>query len=179
MEVPAGIDPGWAYHPGLVTRNAETLQTLADKLEAVPADFANAALKDMIQSPSFIDWLKDPQGAFPVMRVKDEAAAAIGAERKIALLSEDSLQHIHDSHPEITPEDLAVLPLMGESPTVIVKNTDITFVIVRSGENMYWAVVRAAQSGGKETFITSFRKTNSADVKALIRKGTVLYGEWK
>jgi len=179
VDVPAGIDPGWGYHPGLVTRNAETLQTLADKLEAVPADFANAALKDIVQSPSFIDWLKNPQGAFPVMRVKDSAAAAIGAKNKVALLSPYSLKHIHFRHPEITPEDLTVLPLMGESPTVIVKTNENKFIIVRDGEKAYWAVVKAAQSGGRETFITSFRETHARDVKALIRTGKVLYGEWK
>jgi hypothetical protein len=179
MEVPAGIDPGWAYHPGLVTRNAETLQTLADKLEAVPADFANAALKDIVQSPLFIDWLKDPQGAFPVMRIKDEAALAIGAERKIAVLSAESLDHIHVRHPEITPEDLAVLPLMGESPTVIVQVKDNKLIIVRAGEKAYWAVVKAATGGGREAFLTTFRKTRAQDVENLIKTGKVIYGEWK
>lgn len=178
VDIPEGIDPGWAYHPGL-TRKAETLRTLADKLEAVPADFANSALKDLIQSPAFMDWLKNPQGAFPVMRVKDEAAAVVGAGRKIVVLSPDSLDHIQTSHPDLTPEDYAVLPLLGESPAVIVQVKENKFIIIGGGEKVYWAVVKAAPGGGRETFLTTMRRTNSADVKALIRKGTVLYGEWK
>lgn len=178
MEIPEGIDPGWGYHPGL-TRTAETLRTLAAKLEAVPADFANAALKDIVQSPSFMDWLKSPQGTFPVMRVKDEAAAAIGAERSIAVLSAESAIKNQRNHPDLTPEDYAVLPLLGETPTLIVKDSENTFVIVRDGGKLYWAVVKAAQGGGRETFITSFRRTNVDDVKTLLKRGTVLYGDWE
>ncbi|MBF0291130.1 MAG: minor capsid protein [Nitrospinae bacterium] len=175
--VPYGVGPGWGYHPGLA-RTGQTLQTLAEKLEAVPADFANAALKDVVASPSFMDWLKSPQGAFPVMRVKDEAAAAIGAERSIAVLSAESAIKNQANHPDLTPEDYAVLPLLGETPTLIVKDSENTFVIVRDGGKLYWAVVKAAQGGGRETFITSFRRTNVDDVKNLLKRGTVLYGDW-
>jgi len=178
LDVPVGIDPGWGYHAG--RDGAKSLyKTLAEKLEGAPDDLAQAALGGLVRSPLFENWVDSPVGAFPVLQLKREAAKAIGADRRVAVLSKDSLVKNKNSHPDLTLGDYRVLPDMGFDPTVIVRDGENTVVLVRRGGGIFWAAVKAARPGGKETFITSFRKSNVENVAALLKKGKVIFGKWK
>lgn len=46
-EVPAGIDPGWAYHPGDIDRAAQLAKLAMDKLVTLPAEIGSAAVAEL------------------------------------------------------------------------------------------------------------------------------------
>lgn len=63
LQVPAGVDPGWGYAPGL-SRRAEDLARLAlEKVAAAPADLGAAAFETMVPKlresiqAEFADWV--------------------------------------------------------------------------------------------------------------------------
>ena len=177
MRVPEGIDPGFDTNPGRV-RKVNQDRMLAGKLEAAGPVVAQVAIRDLMASGAFEAFLGRPKGLFPVLRLADPAAEAIGAERKVAVLSAESLEKNRRRHPDITPEEYRLLADLGESPTVIVQDRDNTVVVVRRGERLYMSAVKAARSGGRETFVTSFHRTNPGFVRRLIRRGKVLFGEF-
>lgn len=60
-----------------------------------------------------------------------DAAQAIGAKRKVAVLSEDSIRKNRQRHLELTVEDYQALPGLGESPTLAVQDGENTVVLVK------------------------------------------------
>lgn len=175
--VPIGIDPGWDYNPGVAGRFGQALEQMTGKLESAHADDAHAALRELARSPVMAEFLARPRGAFPVMRLSDGAAAAIGAERRVAVLSAESAAKNVEHHPDLSPADYALLPELGAAPTLIVQDATQKIVIVKRGEDLWYAAVKATSSG-QGTFLLSFRRTNARDVRALLRKGKVIFGRW-
>lgn len=176
-QVPVGIDPGWDYNPGQAGRLAKSLELATEKLEAAHAADANAMLGELVGSPTFESWLAAPRGDFPVLRLPDAAAQAIGAKRRVAVFSPDSAAKNVSHHPEVALEDYRELPVMGAAPTVVVQDGENSVVIVRRGKQLYWAAVKATATG-QGTFLTSFRRTNRAGVRALLKRGKAVYGAW-
>lgn len=177
-QVPVGIDPGWDYNPGVAGRMPVALDQLAEKLEAADERDALGQLRAAVGSPLFSEWLASPRGEFPVFRLPADAAAAINAERRVARFSAESLEKNKRHHPDLDAEDYRALPEMGGSPTVIVQDGGQSLVIVRRGGRMYWAAVKSTASG-KGTYVTSFRRASSDGVRALLKRGKTVFGEFR
>lgn len=177
--VPEGIEPGFDSNPGK-TRLANMGRMLAGKLEAADLNVAHAAIRDIVASPMFTAFWEDPvKGmALPILRMHDAAAGAIEARQVVASLSEETLIKNKVNHPDLTIDDYRALPDLGEAPDLIVRNGDNTVVLVRRGEKIYWGVIKATRNR-EGSFLTSFRLTREHDVRNLLRKGKVVYGEWK
>jgi len=103
QRVPAGIDPGWDYNPGMYGRTAAALERIADKLEAAAREDAAASIRELVGGPLFRDWLTAPRGAFPVGALRDEDAKRIGV--RTLHLSQD----IPAGFEEITPGTCAAV----------------------------------------------------------------------
>ena len=179
MRVPDGIDPGFDTNPGK-TRLKNVSRYLAGKLESADAALARVAIRDIVSSPAFSAFYETPVVGMemPVLRLPDAAAAAIGAKRQVAVMSAETLMKNKANHPELTLEDYRHLPELGEDPTVIVQDGENTVVIVRRGEKIYWGAVKATQSR-ESNFVTSYRLTRDHNIRLLLQKGKVVYGEWK
>ena len=190
LRVPEGIDPGWGYHVGQAAEQAArdaTLETalaggaargLLDKLASADAAVAHEILRQVVTSRDFAAQLRRPAEAFPVLRLPDAAAGAIGARNPVAVLSPESLTKNLREHPDIGPAQYRLLPELGASPDLIVQDGDLSVVIVRRGQVILWAAVKATRTG-KASFVTSFRRTHPADIRRLLSRGKVIFGKWE
>ncbi len=172
--VPTGIDPGWAYNPGKAAQPG-LLDQARRKLEGATPEVAQAGVKGLVDSPAFEAWLQAPSGNFPVLRLAPELQAAIQGESPIGVLSPETLAKQADAHPEVGLADYRRLPAIGAAPDLVIQDGANTLVIVRDGEGLWLAAVKAAQGGDRETYVTSFRRTTLADVARKLRAGTVLF----
>lgn len=176
-DVPRGIDPGWAYNPGK-ERYAQLRGQERDKLEDAPAPLATTYIA-AIAGDGFTRWLKKPEGNYPATYLSDAAAQATGAKNRVTVFSAESAIKNWESHPELTAEDYRHLLDVGMRPSLIVRDGESTVVIVnRGGDKLYWSAVKTTETG-LGSFVMSFRRTNRDDVRALVRRGKVISGEWK
>lgn len=171
IELPVGIDPGWAGNPGL-TRRRNLDRMAVDKLRDAPPDLARAAIADMVASPRFADWLARPEGTFPVARLSDRVTQAIGAKNPVAVLSPDTMAKQKGElpgkpgHPELTVDEYRKLPYLGSDPELIVKDGENAGVYLWRDGRLYKAAVKRTSSG-EATFVTSFTRVD--DVRQLDR----------
>lgn len=112
------------------------------------------------------------------MDMPEEIAKAIGAKNNHVVFSADSAIKNKNHHQDLSEKDYSFLPKIGENPTIAIKDGTRTVVLVKQGESIYWAALKTTKTGAA-TFLTSFRKSNDSDVNRLLKKGDVIYGEWK
>ena len=151
---------------------------LLDKLAGARPDIAHAALRDVVRSPDFARQITKPTLAMPVMRLPPAVAEEIGARSPIAVLSPESLTKNLRQHPDLTPAQYRQLPELGAAPSLIVQDRDVSVVIIRRQDGPLMAAVKTTDTGAA-TYVTSFRRTNSADIRRLIQRGRVLFGSWE
>lgn len=174
IQVPAGIDPGWDGNPGL-TRRENLDRWAGDKLREAPVDLARAAIADQVADPGFARWLAKPEGTFPVARLSDEVAAAIGAENPVVALSADTLAKQkgelpgNPGHPELTVAEYRKLSFIGVSPRLVTREGGAVAVYVWRDGRMYKAALKRTRSG-QATFVTSFTRTDDQRSADAIRK---------
>lgn len=194
LRVPEGIDPGWGYHVGQAAEQASrpaaletALETalaggapraLLDKLASADAAVSHEILRQVVTSRDFAAQLRRPTEAFPVLRLPDAAAGAIGARNPVAVLSPESLAKNLREHPDIGPAQYRLLPELGAAPELVVQDGDSSVVIIRRDGALFWAAVKATRTG-KASFVTSFRRTNEVDISRLLRRGKIVLGEWR
>lgn len=177
VEVPEGVHPDWSTNPGKL-RQENLQRLLTDKLENAEPILAQVAVRDLVRSPALGHFLENPRGEFPMLRLPDAAAEAIGARHKVAVMSGETAAKQLRRHGELALADYERLPDLGEHAQVIVRDTDQSVVLVRrAGDRIDWGVVKATRTG-ENTFITSFRRATEKDVQRLIRRGETLLGQW-
>ncbi|WP_084448683.1 phage minor head protein [Desulfovibrio inopinatus] len=172
-QVPKGIDPGWDYNPG-----AAWLPKIDDKLiqgiSTLPAPIGQQAVQELVDSDAF-DWFhKKPNGVFPVMRLREDVAQAIGAIPRVAVISDQSMSKNINHHPELTVAEYRFLPEIGASPDIIIQDGAKTVALIKKGEVWYHAACKATATG-KAVFVTSYRRTVAADVERVLRRGKILF----
>jgi SPP1 gp7 family putative phage head morphogenesis protein len=177
ITVPEGIDPGFGYNVGRAHMEG-VADSLAGKVASADPEIASVAIRDLTASPAFADWLQRPQGHWPVLQLRGVVADAIGAKRRVASLSAETIAKQRRHHPELSVEDYRALPGMGEAPDLVVQDGDQTVVIVKRAGKLYWAAVKTTKTGFG-TFVASFRLTSPKDVERLLRRGRIVDGEWK
>lgn len=179
--VPVGIDPGFGYNVGAASARARSLQSVvADKLQKTPDSLARPALVDLVGSPAFARWLAKPEGAWPLAVLSEADAALIGAQRRVALLSEASANKQVREHGELRPQEYARAQEVVDAPTLLVQDspTSLVYVQVEDGDDGggYVLVVKATRTG-EGLFVTSFRRLSrqeaqrDAEVVRLLAKG--------
>lgn len=91
--VPVGIDPGWERNPGKLRREGiEAL--LAEKLEALPADVATVALRDMATSWRVWRVMDGAPDRAPVGLLSEQMAAAAGVDDPIIWVNAETFAHL-------------------------------------------------------------------------------------
>jgi hypothetical protein len=174
---PKGIDRGFAHAPGATV--AETVRALVPKLDHLPARPSIALIQEWLQLPSFAGWMRAPSGNWPLARLSDTDAEAIGAKVRIGLLSEETMLEQLREHPELTPADYALAQAAVSRPTFRVPDgpASIVFVLVDPGPERggIVTVVKATVSGNSP-FVVSLRRLSRDDaerdrtIRSLLRR---------
>ncbi|MBF0481285.1 MAG: minor capsid protein [Desulfovibrionaceae bacterium] len=164
-------DPGWDYNPATSWMQGMGPK-LTDSLAQGPAGASQMALRELVKSDGFKSFLEKPEGLWPVLRLEEKAALAIKAQDPVAVLSAETLLKNQAAHPELTLEDYHILPDLGQ-PDLVIKDGPQTVVLIKRGDVWYHGVVKSTKTG-LGTFVTSFRRTEAADVERIKRRGEIL-----
>ncbi|PWR17642.1 phage minor head protein [Zavarzinia aquatilis] len=173
-EVPAGIDPGWAYNPGKAGAEAAINTAAAQKMADAPRPLGLAGIRDAIGSDAFARFVAEPAGEMAVMPVRPEIAEALGHDLRVALLSEATMRKQISRHPEMTLEDYRRLPDIGLEPTAVLRDGDLTFVVTKSDGGRWRYVAMKSTATGKAAYVTSYRWTSIEDLRRRLAKGAQL-----
>ena len=173
---PPGVGKGWAYAPGASV--AETVSALRQKLELLPERPSIDLIQSWLATDAFASWLAAPSGSWPLARVSPEAAALIGSERRVAVLSAESAIKQVRNHPDLRASDYAQAQKVVDNATRQVQQDARRLIFIQEvpGENGYVMVVKAVAERD-ELFIVSFRKLSKdeakrdRDIRGLLSKG--------
>ncbi len=178
---PVGIDKGFAYAPG--ARVADTVNMLANKLNRLPPQPAIALIQSWIATEVFAHWFENPQGHFPLVRLSDDDASALGAGEHVrtAYLSAESARKQARSHPDLMPGDYADAQRVIDAASVKVLETQPTgtrdmIYVLEDNPAGYVHIVKTTVMGG-ELWVQSFYRLRSNDamrdreIRRLLKKG--------
>lgn len=176
VAVPAGISPGFAYNPGKASMRAIADKAVVALERAAPLDLAAArtTLDDLVQSDAFLETLREPGGAFPVMVLSPELRAAIGAEAHVVRLSSDSFAkqlgqtNRSGGHAELTVADYRQLPAIGAAPDAVYRQGDTRLLLLKATDGRRRVAVIKATADGRELYLLSYRFANARTLAQLI-----------
>ena len=176
--MPRGIDPGFAYNPGMARLQAQN-DLVRGKLGSVAPELAKAEISDLTRSPAFKKWLEKPVGNWPLAVLSAADAKTIGAVQQVAVLSSQTAEKQLLKHPELTPLEYANAQRVIDFATA--KSLDAPRSLIYVLEDMsnitggYVLVVKATQTG-EGLFITSYRRLSrdealrEVEIARLLRK---------
>ena len=173
IKVPAGIDPGFGYNPGIAHlqavagKAANSIQLAVDAGLEAPAQ---QTLRELVDDVAFDQFLALPQPSFPVMLLDRPQADIIGTRARVAVLSADTLLKQLGKR-ELAAAIYRELPDLAAQAQIIARESDnvLKFVLIKGGE-MTVAIVKRTASG-EGLFVTSVRVQNKASLNRLL-KGT-------
>ncbi len=178
IQVPRGIDPGFAYNAGKASWAAVMDKARRSLENAAPLDLASAraALNDIVQSDAFLKALEEPGAAVPVMVLAPDVQAAIAADTPVVMFSSDSYRkqlgetRRSRGHSELTIADYRRLPEIGATPDLVLQADDQRLLLFKLGDDDWLVAVVKATRDRRETYLQSYRHTNAADVARLQRR---------
>ncbi|MEP1330115.1 phage minor head protein [Pseudophaeobacter sp.] len=161
--LPPGVGKGWAYAPGNTV--SETVLQLRDKLEALNERPSSDLIQSWITGGPFETWLKDPKGNFPLVRLRQEDAKAIGSQRLVADVSPQTATKQLREHPELVAADYAQAQVTVSEATHRIQDGAQNLIFIREiPDGGHVLIVKATQTG-QSLFITSYRRLSREAAK--------------
>lgn len=154
-------DPGFEMNPGKMWQELAG-RTLSDRLEGWHGAIAAPVLKEILTSEVFSAWYKKPAGNFPVGKLAQEHADAIGAKTRAVNLSEETARKQQDKHPEIGAKEYRYVQETIEQGQAI-KDGDNSMIFLLEKDS-YVTVIKSTKTG-KGVFVTSFRRLSQNEAK--------------
>lgn len=179
---PPGIDKGWGYAPGATV--ADQVRTLATKLDRLPPQPCVDLIQYWLKADAFARWHDAPEGSWPLVRLGDAHAQALGAQDgvRVAHLSEATMAKQRRQHPELSPGDYVQAQEVVDRPTHTVQE-GASMIFVREvpdeagGAGGGHVLVVKATRSGQALFVTSMRRLSrqeaqrDAEIRRLLNKG--------
>lgn len=178
---PQGIDPGFGYNVG-TARMLATAEKIGQSIDQAAAaglvDAARATLRELVSAKEFDQFVAAPssRSPLPAAVLSTDDAGLIGAETPVARLSADTLAKQKDRHPEVVLDDYRRLSAIDEAPIAIQQSDRVMVYVTPVGERFYVAVAKATQDG-REIYLTSLRIQSAANIRRLVKGGTVVRGK--
>lgn len=176
VDVPAGIDPGFAYNVGRAGLVAAG-NRLRDKLDAAPADLAQATIAGILRSREFAALLSGRgRVALPVGQLDMTLQAALDARGRTIMMSADDMdKQRRKGRADLDADTYAALlpQLLGSGEAISQDNGTKLLLVGQAAGRWYQAVVKRTASG-EGLFLNSFRRTFMADVNRQRGLGTVV-----
>lgn len=173
---PAGIDRGWAYSPG--DSVSELVSHLAGKLDQLPAQPSIDLIQSWLAEGVFANWFAKPRGTFPLARLPDADATALGSSARIASLSEETARKQAREHPELTAAEYVLAQRAITAPTAKVQQGRAMVYLREEAdpESGGLVLVVKATRTGQGLFVTSVRRlsraqaSRDAELRRLLRR---------
>lgn len=141
LQVPKGIEPGWAYNPGSAGRLEPVLLSLQQKLDRSDPGLARITVRRMGEVLS--DWQRSPRGVFPLGWLASSAPAigdlksqvvVLGATSQRADLSQDDWAQVQPALDEgVLLEDgkgrVTIVRLLPGGGAVVIKARSVAGVL--------------------------------------------------
>lgn len=170
--VPAGVDPGFAYHKGDASGSARRDMAI-ERLEGTEPAIAREAVKSMVAAPEFADFATGRwPGSAPVAILDRALGQRVGATAQVVRFSQETAVKQAAKHAEVEAADYALVQEALDHGTVV-QDGDTSLVFVHQGDTWWHAAVKATRSG-RALFLTSFRRTTAADMQRAMKRGTVV-----
>jgi SPP1 gp7 family putative phage head morphogenesis protein len=178
--VPAGIDPGWAYNPGRASMRgvAETARATLARTAEFDLAGARAALRELLDSPSFPHALEEPGTSFPVMLLDDELRIALGAQGRVGILSAETFANQRRQHPEIGVAEYRQLPEIGGAPDLVFRQDDQRLMFMRASDGRWMKAVVNVSGDRGALLVTSLQWATAREIQRARRRHALLFGQW-
>lgn len=163
QNVPAGIDPGWAYNVGKEHLRGLTDAFVAqlDRLAERNIAAARNALESLMVETSFDVLLKAEGAAFPVMIFDMEQRALMNAETSVARLTSTTFAEQLRTRPEILLNDYRKLSNVAADPDLIFEKDDLRVVLFKEAEDQWLRVVLRLNVDGQEMEISDYARVDN------------------
>ena len=160
VQVPAGIDPGFAHNVGLVDRAGGVGDLLAAKMDVAPGDLARAAVGAPWRTEAFRRHLSGTvEEVWPVATFGGELlgrmADAFGARSRTVRFSGASAAKQAERHPDIEPGDYERIQRIVDRGELFTEEGGYLVGFLRDDDRLWRAVVKITEDGA-ETYLTSF-----------------------
>lgn len=176
---PVGVDKGFGYMPGGSV--VERVRALTPKLDRLPTAPSVALIQDWLKTEAFAAWYAAPSGSWPLARLPDADAQAIGAADgvRVAHLSAETALKQKREHPELSASEYAIAQDVIDLATHRVQD-GASLIYVRAlsaGKSGGHVLVVKATRTGKALWVTSVRRLSrqqaerEAEIARLLKKG--------
>lgn len=155
---PPGISKGWGHAPGSTV--SDTVLALRPRLDQLPEQPSIDLIQSWLAHNVFADWMKEPRGLWPLVRIGVQDAARIGTDRTVADLSAEAARKQLLQHPELTTADYAEAQRVVSRATRMIQDGPAAFLFVLDpapGDVGEALLVRAAVVDGR-LLVTAFRR---------------------
>lgn len=174
FDVPAGIDPGFAYNPGTAHLRAVANKAAVSLQQALDVGLEGAAqqtLREIVDDVAFEQFLALPDPAFPVMILNEELRDVLGANVRVAVLSPDTVAKQLLARADLPIAIYRQLPDLVEKADIIARDGENVLIFVRAAVDRWTVAVVKRTASGDGLFVTSVREQNDATLPRLL-KGT-------
>lgn len=157
---PVGIDKGWAYAPGASV--VETVSALSKRLDALPERPSVDLIQSWLRMDAFADWMRRPEGNWPLARISEADAGKLGAKVKVAMMSAATAAKQEREHPELMGLDYLMAQRTIDAASRRIQDTpsSMIYVLEDPQANGYVLVVKVTKSG-EGLFVQSFRRLSA------------------
>ncbi|KAB8123994.1 hypothetical protein D3W54_07025 [Komagataeibacter medellinensis] len=192
IEVPAGIDPGFAYNPGKAwqagqmpdigpTLRPGRMPPATDAGPAQPTPGVTPTMpvpaehSDQARQAAIVRLLEHPVGVVDAGELPDHVRQALGAKTSRVLLSGATVEKQILHHPELTVNDYRQVPHVLSHPTVSAHSRQRHVMLLSHAGHLYRAVVKVT-GDGEENFLQSFHRTTAEKARSALSKMQIFSG---
>lgn len=183
IKVPAGIDPGFGYNPGIAH-----LRVAADKastsiqlaLDAGLEPAARQTVRELVDDVAFDQFLAKPAGNFPVAILSEHQRSTFAASSQMVVLptgvmnKQLGLASGFSGHPELTIADYRLLPGIVEHALVIAQQGINRLIFFADAQGNIWKAVVRQDQGEVYPIIVSFHRSRARNIAPETRNLTIL-----
>ena len=172
IDVPAGIDPGFSYNPGVAHLRviAERASRSLERASNSNLAAARQTLSEIVADPAFEQFVAQPNLNFPMMLLDARDRDAIRARSPVALLSTDTLRKQLGKHPDLALADYRLLPDIAARPTYRRRQSERHLFYLFFRDDRWWRAVLKSTHDGSQTYLVGFHRISASNAERLARQ---------
>ncbi|MDA8049973.1 MAG: phage minor head protein [Rhodospirillales bacterium] len=171
MEVPIGVDPGFAYSPGKAWKEGAALPVQAPDVK--PEGPRQVLQLESLTAAIVRDFMREPRGALEIGRLGDALKGEIGAKSESVLFSAETMRKQSERHPEMEAEDYLAAAGLLAKPDAAVRQGERRIVVVRHGKRLLLGAVKSTRDR-EQNFLLALFWLEPRRLARLLARGTVI-----